>query len=60
MQLFEALLDIYLVLTYQLMLCAGSEDSCWVSSGSFPQTVVVSLPHSANIETVQLHSYNGH
>ena len=42
------------------MLCTHSEDSCWVSSGSFPQTVVVSLPHSANIETVQLHSYNGH
>ena len=36
-----------------------SDESCWVSSGSFPQSIILSLSHSATIETIVLTSYNG-
>jgi len=33
-------------------------DSCWISSGSFPQSFVVSLQQSASIEEIAIESYN--
>ena len=36
-----------------------SGDNCWVSSGSFPQSFIISLQHEAEVESVKLHSYNG-
>ena len=36
-----------------------SQDNCWVSSGSFPQSFIISLQYPASIETLHLQSYNG-
>merc|ERR1711892_951451 len=33
-------------------------DSCWISSGSFPQSFIVSLQQSASIEEIAIESYN--
>lgn len=44
---------------YLLNVLCCSDDGCWVSSGSFPQSIILSLSHSATIETIVLTSYNG-
>merc|ERR1712012_1497925 len=36
----------------------NNDDNCWVSSGSFPQSLIISLEHPASIETITLQSYN--
>ena len=37
----------------------SSQDNCWVSSGLFPQTLVLSLQHQATVSTLRLSSFNG-
>ena len=36
-----------------------SPDTCWISTGTFPQSFVVTLSQAATIEEIAIETYNG-